>query len=142
VGDEIIAVWRPKPGRSRCLYAWAELCAILERRAGVYRNRYGLVPEFRLGLHAGTAVAGELGDSKKEIAYLGDTVNTASRILSACKDFNRSLLLSADALEAAEAPPAWSVVPVGRVTLRGKKRAVELFGLDPVEKPSIKKSLK
>jgi len=131
VGDEIIVVWRQKPGRSRCLYAWTELCEILKRRAEIYRKRYGLVPEFRIGIHAGPAVAGELGDSKKEIAYLGDTVNTASRILSACKDFNRYLLLSADALKAVETPSAWSAVQVGRVTLRGKKRAVELFGLDP-----------
>lgn len=132
VGDEIIAVWKPKPGHNTgCLYAWAELCEILKRRAEVYRKRYGIVPEFRIGIHAGPVVAGELGDSKKEIAYLGDTVNTASRILSACKDFNRYLLLSADALKVVETPPFWSAVPVGRVTLRGKKRAVELFGLDP-----------
>jgi adenylate cyclase len=34
----------------------------------------------RAGLHCGPVVIGEMGSLKKEIVFLGDTVNTTARI--------------------------------------------------------------
>ena len=50
-----------------------------------YRGRFGVVPEFRAALHCGEIVAGEIGDVRREIAYVGDTLNVAARLLDAAK---------------------------------------------------------
>ena len=43
------------------------------------------MPEFRAALHCGEIVAGEIGDVRREIAYVGDTLNVAARLLDAAK---------------------------------------------------------
>jgi len=42
-----------------------------------------VVPKFRIGIHGGSVVAGEVGDHKREIVYFGDTINTADGICRA-----------------------------------------------------------
>ena len=65
-----------------CVFA---IDAALTAHAESYRSRFGVVPEFRAGLHGGPVVASQVGDSKQEIVYFGDTINTAARIQGECK---------------------------------------------------------
>ena len=51
-----------------------------------YEREFGLRAAFRVGLHSGPVVVGEMGTIKKEIALIGDTLNTAARIVDACRD--------------------------------------------------------
>jgi adenylate cyclase len=87
IGDEIIATWRLGAGLNDAgaVRAWASARKRLAASADAYRRRFGLVPEFRAALHAGEVVVGELGSLKKEIALIGDAMNTAARILDACR---------------------------------------------------------
>ncbi len=96
VGDEIIATWRLAPGRNppRILDAWASAGRRLQEGAERYRRDFGFAPEFRAALHAGEVVVGELGSRKKEIALIGDPMNTAARMLDACREIDRSALAS------------------------------------------------
>ena len=45
----------------------------------------GAVPSFRTGIHSGRVVAGEIGDRRKQIVFVGDVVNTASRVQAEAK---------------------------------------------------------
>lgn len=45
-----------------------------------YFGTYGRRPSFKSGLHAGGGIAVEIGGTKREIAYHGDTPNTAACI--------------------------------------------------------------
>jgi adenylate cyclase len=48
----------------------------------------------RCGLHAGPLIVGEMGDIKREIVMLGDTMNTAARIEEACRTTGRDVSAS------------------------------------------------
>ena len=87
VGDEAILTW---PGGRALADGDCLACAFVARdfiAAGAkrYRERYGVMPEFRAALHYGEIVAGEIGDVRREIAYVGDTLNVAARLLDAAK---------------------------------------------------------
>jgi adenylate cyclase len=69
------------------------------KRLTIYRKQYERIPEFKAGLHIGKVTAVEVGDIKRDIAYLGDTLNTASRIQGICNDYEKKFLSSVSALK-------------------------------------------
>src|SRR5216683_2029550 len=88
VGDEVIATWRLAANMSErryldCFFAIQDRIA---EKADLYRGEFGLVPTFRAGLHAGSVVISECGDSHRQIAYFGDTMNVAARLQERCKE--------------------------------------------------------
>ncbi len=73
-----------------------------------------------------------MGDAKREIVLLGDTMNTASRIEEACRTTGHDYIASGALLPALSPPPAGvHVTPLGPTPLRGKAETVELFALAP-----------
>jgi len=132
VGDEIIAVWPLDTGGQRaealrCLFG---IRRRIQLRADYFRENYGVIPEFKSGLHSGPAMMGELGDWKREIAYMGDTLNTTARIQGACKKLGAMILLSEDYYQLVEEKSTWSFQKAGRGRLRGKDRAITLYHVE------------
>ncbi len=133
VGDEVIAAWRLKPGANdpACVRA---VFAALDRIAAqgpAYRRAFGVVPDFRAGLHCGPVAVGELGSLRKEIALIGDAMNTAARILEACRDTDNRVLASAVLLDRlAVLPPGVTRRRLGEFPVRGKERPLELDVLE------------
>jgi adenylate cyclase len=132
VGDALIATWKPgspeKNGRAvRCLFACRDALAA---SAAAFRTRHGHLPDFRAGLHAGPVVAGEIGGFKREIALVGDTMNTAARIEQACRATGHATLASKTFLDGAALPPDVVATSLGTHRLRGKSEELELFALD------------
>jgi adenylate cyclase len=133
VGDEIIATWRL--GRAGAAQAAIRACfaarARLAARAADYQREFGLAPEFRAALHCGPVVIGELGLLKKEIALIGDTMNTTARIQQACRDTGHPVLASTALLDqVAELPAGIVKRTLGALRLRGKEAPLDLCALD------------
>src|SRR5271166_5207735 len=133
VGDEIIATWRLGSGRAdpgivrACFAARDRLAA----RSENYRRDFGVGAEFRAALHGGAVIVGEIGTYKKEIALIGDAMNTTARILDACRDSGRVVLASAALLERlAELPAAVTVEPLAAIALRGKSAPLKVCALE------------
>jgi adenylate cyclase len=131
VGDEAILTWLAEDAldQARCV-----LCAFAVRRrilsrAGAYEERFGVVPEYRAALHIGAVVAGEMGDLKREIAFVGDTLNTAARLLVAARELGRDIVASTTLLDRLALPDGLAREQLEPVTLRGKERAVPLAAL-------------
>ena len=100
VGDEVIAIWarRTEPsGPIRACFAARKRLAAPRRRLS--RRVSARRPAFRAAIHAGRVVIGELGAQKKEIALIGDAMNTAARILEAARETGASVLISAPYFE-------------------------------------------
>ena len=134
VGDEVILTWTAEEGlhNARCVEAVFAISDTLETARTEYEADFGVVPSFWAGLHVGPVVAGEIGTIKQEIAFLGDTLNTATRIEQACKELQRSFLASAEVVSALELPNDIATESLGRVELRGIEESVELFAMTRV----------
>jgi adenylate cyclase len=132
IGDEVVATWPLADcrGDGRCIACVLAIFQLIAARGEDYRRRFGVVPVFRGGMHGGLVVAGQCGDSKHEIVYFGDTINTAARIGSECKRLDTPLLISSELLESLPLPEGIRAVSCGTVRLRGRDRETELFTLE------------
>src|SRR5262249_10969730 len=122
VGDEAILVWSDDRAVTDgdCL-----LCPFVARDAIAsnkerYMRRFGIVPEFRAALHCGEVVAGEIGDVRRETAYVGDRWNAAARLLESAKTVKRDVLASTDLLERATLPTELRTEPLPTLAVRGR----------------------
>jgi len=130
VGDDVIVTWpvgaRPRRDYVDCFFAIEDHIAALADR---YRDEFGLVPEFRAGIHAGPVVISECGDSRPQVAYFGDTVNVAARLQAHCKEAGRPLLVSGELVRLLPERTDVLVEPLGPTALRGRAAPIEVFAV-------------
>jgi adenylate cyclase len=133
VGDGLIATWPLAEGvrDACCLKCVQAIEATLSARAGHYRRAFGVAPEVRIVLHAGPVVAGECGDAKLSIVYLGDTLNAAARMEEAAKTLRHDRLISDALLARLDLPPSLRADPLGPIALRGRTQPMVLHALRP-----------
>jgi adenylate cyclase len=131
VGDELIATWPLARGLkdATCVRACFAALARLVAHGADYQREFGTTAQVRASLHCGPVVVGEMGSVKKEIALLGDTLNTTARLVDACRDSGESVIASADLLERLVLPPGVAARSLGLVRLRGKEQAIGLCAL-------------
>ena len=132
VGDEIIVTWPARRGghAARCVACLFAVVDTLARRRDAYLRDYHVEPQFRGALHAGPLIVGEMGDVKREIVMLGDTMNTAARIEEACRASGHDFIASAAVIAAVGTlPPGIVAKSLGPLPLRGKETSLELFAL-------------
>ncbi|MEM6460999.1 MAG: adenylate/guanylate cyclase domain-containing protein [Pseudomonadota bacterium] len=96
VGDAVIVTWPLARGvrKAACLQCADRMHRALRERSEAYLQRYGAEAKLRVAIHCGAVAAGEVGDWKKEVALLGDTMNTTARIEAAAKHFGARIALS------------------------------------------------
>jgi adenylate cyclase len=135
VGDEVVLTWRvgKAPAEIRSLRAFFAFREKLEGKRARYMGSFGVFPEFRGGVEAGMVTATEVGDIKRDIAFHGDPLNTAARLLELCREYGRSVLVSGRVREAIRADPSLATDLHGEVTLRGKREPVVVYGVTPSE---------
>lgn len=129
VGDEAIITWKSKDAvlDSNCVKCFYLIHQSIQKKADYYQNKYGVVPEFKAGLHGGLAVTGELGYTKREIAFMGDVLNTTARIEEACKTYNEPFLISDELVTKMTHQNHYRFTEVGKEKLRGKEKEMTLF---------------
>ena len=134
VGDEAILTWTAEKALADgdCLACPFIARDFIAGNGERYRRRFGVVPEFRAALHCGEIVAGEIGDLRREIAYVGDTLNVAVRLLEAAKARGRDILVSADLLKSMALPADLRAEPLPTLDVRGRKAPLEIFALSRV----------
>ena len=133
VGDEVIITWDIKDGvdNYNCIKFFFEAKKILDKNRNKYITKYGVHPEFKAGIHIGDVIITEVGISKQEITYHGDTINTTARIRSMCNNFAKNLLVSAELLSLLpDLDDKFNVEANGVIQLKGKKNAVALFSIE------------
>lgn len=133
VGDEVVLSW-PCPDRDDeridSVHAFFAYQAILGKKKESYERRFGVVPQFRGGIAEGPVTVIEIGDVKREIAYHGDALNTAARLLNLCKEREDSLVVSERVGEAAQSDTDVLATWHGEAALRGKQNPVMAYSLD------------
>jgi class 3 adenylate cyclase len=131
VGDEVVVSWPMESGikNSRCLRCYAAICATMAQNQEGYVLDFGEAPGIRVGIHGGPVAAGECGDDKRQVVFIGDTINVAKRLQEACRDFDRQVLISGDLLDRIELPTEIRSEALGRTKLRGRNMETQVHSV-------------
>lgn len=134
VGDEAVMTWTLKNGlaESNCLGAFYRFKWCLQARSEYYQDSYGLVPQFKAGLNVGSVVVAEVGEEKREIAYHGDTINTAARIQSECGKQEEEILISNELCALLTPNDNYEFISKGEVQLKGKFQKTRIHAVREV----------
>jgi adenylate cyclase len=129
VGDEIVLTWKLGPGlrNENCLNIYFDYDNVLKRKKEYYMDKYGLVPEFKAGLDSGMITVAEVGEIKKELAYHGDVLNSASRIQAMCNQYQSDVLLSERLKKQFNGYREKGFDLIGEFLLRGKNELMNVY---------------
>ncbi|NQT92490.1 MAG: adenylate/guanylate cyclase domain-containing protein, partial [Lentisphaerae bacterium] len=132
IGDSVMALWgapypSPNHAADACVSAIEQQQLIDELNTELI-EKFGLGLGIRMGINSGAVTAGNMGSERKlQYTVLGDTVNLASRLEPANKDFGTRIIVGETtwrmAREAVEARP------LGRILLVGKMEVVSIYEL-------------
>ena len=131
VGDQAVLHWDLADGLKdanciKCFYAFIER---LDKNRDYYEKRYGRVPYFKAGAHAGRVTVAEVGVRKRSIAFHGDTVNTTSRIHDHCNEYQQRLLISKDLFDMLPDNVGLETQYIGDEVLKGKYHTMEILSV-------------
>ena len=137
VGDEIVVTWPESEGLKNhfCIEFYFACIKQFQNRTAYYMTNYGFLPNFKAGAHTGRVTAVEIGEVKRDIAYHGDTLNTASRIQGVCNDYSKSFLVSEFLLHKVGRHPDMKTHELGKILLKGKTTTVGIVSVDWAETP-------
>ena len=93
-----------------------------------YHQKYGIVPFFKAGIHAGKVMVTEIGKHKREIAYHGDVLNTTARIQGQCNALGAELLVS-ESLKNYVKPEKYELINASATLLRGKQEKIVIYSV-------------
>jgi adenylate cyclase len=127
IGDEVVIVWPGGRAAGRWLDCFTAMRAAIEAERSKYMTKYGNVPEFKAGVHAGAVVVTEVGTLQRAHVYHGDVLNTAARIQAKCNETGFDLLASREAMSSLGPNGQARFELVAPLHLRGKAEAVEVF---------------
>jgi adenylate cyclase len=133
VGDEIIVSWKVNNGveNNNCIQCFFAMREAIRKQTNKYAEKFGLLPEFKAGLHFGNVTTGEIGVIKKDIIFTGDILNATARIQGLCNSYNVDILISSVLLERLALPQIFDIKALGKNELRGKNGHMELFTVSP-----------
>ena len=129
VGDEIVVSWLSNEGnKNKCIQSVIRARRIVQKESNYYRREYGMVPEYRIGVHLGMVMVGEIGIVKKDLTMSGDAMNTTARIRTMGGELNQKFVGSADFVLSAGLKD-WQIESLGSIDLKGKELPMELFAI-------------
>jgi class 3 adenylate cyclase len=128
VGDEVIVTWPVAADpelNARCVRCFFAIDDAIARRAKLYEAEFGLVPEFRAGMHAGPLIVSECGDEKRQLALFGDTMNVGARLCDYCKAVEARLVVSEALVRMMTAPSGVTFGGAASIEVRGREARIE-----------------
>jgi len=144
IGDSIMAYWGDPIASEDDAYYAVKTSLEIKRKvdelkiANVKENK--IVLDVKIGINSGNALLGLTGSEKlMNYTAMGDAVNIAARLESACSKVERDILISKDTYEQAKSKII--VLEVGKIDLKGKEFQIEAFepiGLKEASEVAIK----
>ncbi|MET1026968.1 MAG: adenylate/guanylate cyclase domain-containing protein [Dongiaceae bacterium] len=133
IGDGVMALFgltgEPAKACLQAIEAAARISINLDQLNRLFAHDLEQPLRIGIGIHVGPAIVGEMGFAgARAITAIGDTVNTASRLESATKEFECQLLLSAPVANLADLDLAG--LTAHDVPLRGRSENVTAYAID------------
>ena len=134
VGDEIVVSWKLRNGLldNNCVKCFFAMKEEIKKEFRNYREKFGILPEFKAALHIGRVTTGEIGVIKKEIIFTGDVLNTTSRIQGLCNSFSVDILISDPLMKKLHLDSHYQVQTLGENELRGRGEKIKLYTIQPI----------
>jgi adenylate cyclase len=134
-GDGLVAFWGaplPVPGHADLALDAAQDMVRRVRALSATRKAAGAPAlRVRIGIDSGMAMAGDFGTASRSIyTAVGDSVNTASRLEQAARDFPHDVIIGDGTAARATRHP---LLCLGERRLRGKEKATVLYTLAAAE---------
>jgi len=132
VGDEAILYWEVNKGlhHCNCLMAFFEYMKQLKSRESYYLKKYGVCPDFKAGINIGEVTVAEVGDIKRDLTFLGDTMNTAARIEGLCNAYQKVLLISETLHNQLPESEFLKRTFVDNLALEGKQQSIGVYSVE------------
>lgn len=132
VGDEAVLIWPKKKGvkNLHCLRLFFDFKRALEQKRDYFGKEYGHFPSFKAGVDYGEVTVTEVGEIRRDLAYHGDVLNTASRLEKLCKHVGKDLLITGYLSD--ELPPLNGYIReyVDEFRLEGKDNWIKVYSID------------
>lgn len=133
MGDAILAVFGADK-QTDVIDAAMNTANEITMRVRQMRLPNGASPETGTGIHFGRVVAGTIGsDQRYEYTFLGDAVNTASRLQGLSKRFGYPIIVSSEAYGMLSEHLKEGLADLGQHSVRGKAEALHIYG-GPIER--------
>jgi adenylate cyclase len=135
VGDEIVIYWQTgTPEKNQRSVLCQELIrSKITERESYYQKNYGSVPQFRASLHSGSVVMTWVGEMKRELLFIGDVLNTCSRMQEICKRIGKDFLISGQALDVLPMTGEYLYPFEEKLIPRGKQKEILVFSVEQGE---------
>jgi len=129
VDDQIIVTWEPADGlkNGNCIRAFFEAKNRLITQKEKYFREFGIFPRITAALHRGDLVHGELGYVKSNIVYSGDVMNITSRVLEACHEQSKEILVTGDLISDIRLPVLYQSYFCRKFSPRGREGALDIY---------------
>lgn len=132
VGDEVVLSWSSIEGlrKMNCIKFFFAFQDFLQNKKEHYEEKFGFLPQFKAGANIGNITVAEVGDFKREIAYHGDTINTAARIQSVCNTYSKSFIISEELKNEVEWDESFKLEFLDSIILKGKEEEIKLYSVN------------
>lgn len=141
VGDEAVITWkvRKKNNFQNSILLFFAYQKKLVSKSNFYLNKYGTVPVFKAAANSGEVMVAEVGGNiKSEIAYHGDVLNSAARMIELCNLYNSDLILPESFREKINSEMKDIQFDFkGELQLRGKDRKIKIYSAKENYNPKI-----
>ena len=130
IGDAVMALYgvttSAETGARQALTSAAEMIEEIETLNAQLQAQLGETLRIGVGIHAGPAILGRVGAGRagEGLTALGDTVNIASRLESATKDYSVPLVVSGAAAKLAGIDV--SAFATEQITVRGRTSSLDI----------------
>lgn len=131
VGDEIVITWKSKKGlkHNNCLHCFFKIKEHFCKIGNVFKDKFGIAPEFKGAIHIGIVATGEIGVLKKEIFFSGDVLNTTSRMEGLCHKLDEDCLISENLINELAPDNKLSFKKINSQLLKGKSMDINLYAV-------------
>jgi adenylate cyclase len=135
VGDGVMALFGVESGAEEgCRQALAAARAMIDRvdgLSGALAEELSAPLRIGIGIHCGPAVVGRMGYGESiHVTAIGDTVNVASRLQDATKEFHCQLVFSEEVAKQSGFNTAG--LPRHELTVRNRREALAIFAVEEV----------
>jgi len=131
MGDAILAVFGVG-GEARYVEQAVDAAWDILQHSNSAIMRDGTKFDIGIGVHKGRAAAGTIGSADRfEYTFIGDSVNTASRLDGLSKRLNHKIIISGDVYDLLSRDVQERFVDFGKQNIRGKSVALQVYGAVP-----------